>query len=179
MNKEITVQDNELLFAKVKKNATIPSKIDENGWYDIYACLDEESVIIQPHAVKLIPSGIATAFSSKWRLSIGERGSNTKSTLIVMAGKVDSGFRGEIFIALYNGNNYPVEITKAVDKVEFKKPLLFGLLRKGYIKVPYSKAVAQFSIEEVPQLEEKEIIYDELKSIDSIRGTGMLGSSNK
>lgn len=164
------VQENELLFAKARPNAIIPSKREEDGWYDIYACFDEDSMVIQPNTVRLIPTGIASAFNKRWRMSLGERGSNTKGTLIVMAGKVDSGYRGEIFVALYNGNDVPVEITKEVTDV---------VKTEDYISVPYSKAIAQFELNEVPQFVVSEIDYEDLLVIPSERGTGKLGSSNK
>jgi dUTP pyrophosphatase len=173
------VKENELLFAKVRSDAIIPSKREEDGCYDLYACFDEEYIIIPPHTNKLIPTGIASAFTSKYRLAIRERGSNTKSTLITMAGQVDSGYRAEIFVSLYNGNKYTVEITNDVKEVTFQKPILFGIIKKGLIKVPYKKAIAQFAIEEVPKLIVSEIDYEDLKSIKSERGTGALGSSLK
>ena len=165
-----TVKENELLFAKTKENAIIPSKRDEDGCYDIYACFDEEEVEIEPFTNKLIDSGIATAFDKRWRLAIRERGSNSKSGLITMSGQVDSGYRGSIFVSLYNANSVPVIISKNVDVLE---------KTDDYIKVPYSKAIAQFAMEEVPVLKEKEIDYEILKTIASERGVGALGSSGK
>lgn len=44
---------------------------------------------------------------------------------------------------------------------------------------PYSKAICQALILPVPKMNSKEVTYDELKSIASERGMGMLGSSNK
>ena len=67
------IKDNDLYFAKVNPNAIIPSKRDEDGGYDVYACFDEDYMVIQPHETKLIPSGIATAFhhfvANRWRNS--------------------------------------------------------------------------------------------------------------
>jgi dUTP pyrophosphatase len=159
-----------IYFAKVKPNAIIPTKRDEDGCYDIYACLDEDNLIIQPHTVVLIPTGIASVFSSTYRIAFRERGSNTTSNLEVMAGQIDSGYRGEYFVALQNNNNIPVEITKLIDKVE---------KTEDFIRVPYSKAICQFAIEEVPQVHINEITYDELLQFKSERGIGCLGSSNK
>ena len=164
------VKENELLFAKTKQGAIIPTKRDEDGCYDLYACFDGEEIVIEPLTNKLIDSGIATAFDKKWRLAIRERGSNSKSCLITMSGQVDSGYRGSIFVSLYNANKLPVVITKEVTEVE---------KTEDCIKVPYSKAIAQFAMEEVPVLEIEEIDYEVLKTITSERGTGALGSSGK
>ena len=55
-----------IYFAKVKEDAIIPSKREEDGAFDIYACFEEDFMIIAPHETKLIPTGIASAFSSDY-----------------------------------------------------------------------------------------------------------------
>lgn len=160
----------EIKFAKINEDAIIPTKRDEDGCYDIYANFEEEYIAIQPHQIKLIPTGLASACNSGYRMAVRDRGSNTKSGLITVAGQIDSGYRGEWFIALFNINDVPVEITKNVDEV---------IKTEDYIRVPYSKAIAQFALEIVPEACIKEISFDELKEIDSERGVGALGSSGK
>ena len=167
---ELVRNDDKILFAKVKPDAIIPTKREADGCYDVYANFDEEMFVIQPHKVRLVPTGIASAFDKKYRIGIRERGSNTKGTLIVMAGQIDSNFRGEWFVALYNGNDVPVAISKEVTDV---------VKTEDYIQVPYTKAIAQFAVEIVPEVEVKEVTFDDIKAIESDRGFGMLGSSNK
>ena len=162
--------EDKILFAKVRPDAIIPTKREEDGCYDIYSNFDEEMFVIPPHQVKLVPTGIASAFDKKYRIGIRERGSNTKGTLIVMAGQIDSNFRGEWFVALYNGNDIPVAISKEVTDV---------VKTEDYIQVPYTKAIAQFAVEIVPKVEVKEVTFDDIKAIESDRGFGMLGSSGK
>ena len=128
-------------------------------------------MVINPHRVKLIPTGIASAFDKKYRLALRERGSNTKTGLIVMAGQIDSGYRGEIFAALYNSGDYPVTISK--NRSEFQQNTL------NHKYWPYSKAICQAALEEVPVVDIEEITYEELLEMDSDRGTGKLGSSEK
>ena len=97
----------EIIFAKVKENAIIPSKEDENAGFDIYACWDgveKKDKIIKPHTTKLIPTGIASAMTDKYYLNVAERGSTGKIGMKYSAGIIDSGYRGEIFIALTNTN---------------------------------------------------------------------------
>ena len=158
-----------IYFAKTKPNAIIPTKREEDGCYDIYACTDED-ILMPPHSVRLIPTGIASAFDSKYRISIRERGSNAKSTFIVMAGQIDSGFRGEWFVALYNGNDKPAALMNDISTANFDKDVLL---------VSTTKAIAQCAVEKVPNVDIEEISYEELSKITSERGTGMLGSSNK
>lgn len=159
-------------FAKVRPDAKIPTKrVEDMGW-DIYANFAEDWIEIPPHENKLIPTGIASAFSPEWGIVLRERGSTGIRNLKVSAGVMDSGFRNEWFVCLYNGNNVPIYIAKYLDgeqSPENKKAIIY----------PYSKAIAQALVVPVPEVEVKEISYEELQAIPSERGLGMIGSSNK
>ena len=166
------IKDNDLYFAKVNPNAIIPSKRDEDGGYDVYACFDEDYMVIQPHETKLIPSGIATAFSSKWVAIIKERGSNGSKGIAQRCGVIDSGYRNEWFIPLTNTTNKTVTISK------LPKEQLPLMLQEGVV-YPYTKGIAQFIMIEVPKLDTHEVDFDTLKAFKSERGLGALGSSGK
>ena len=167
------IYDDELYFAKVKPNAIIPSKRDEDAAYDIYACFDDDYLVIPPHQTILIPTGIATVFSSKWVALLRERGSNGSKGLAQRAGVIDSGYRGEWFVPLTNTNRVPIVIVKK--GVEL--PLIYE--NSHAILYPYEKGIAQLLMVEVPKLRTKEITYEELLQFNSERGTGALGSSGK
>lgn len=95
-------------FAKVKDNAIIPSKTLENAGYDIYGIFGDNSDknrIIKPHQTKLIPTGIACALPTKYYFQVEERGSTGSKGIKKSAGVIDSGYRGEIFIAITNTTN--------------------------------------------------------------------------
>lgn len=160
-------KDNILYFAKMKDKAIIPSKSDENAGYDIYACVDDD-ILLHPHETKLIPTGIAACVSENYYLQVQERGSTGSKGIKYGAGVIDSGYRGEIFIAITNAND---------------KPLCFAsdpnVYNDNYIVYPLSKAIAQLIVHIVPRMEVKEISYEELSSIPSKRGTGAIGSSGK
>ena len=51
-----------ILFAKTKPMAKIPIKRTEDAGYDIFACFDEEYLIIEPHQTVKVPTGIASCF---------------------------------------------------------------------------------------------------------------------
>ena len=98
----------EIIFAKVKENAIIPSKEEENAGFDIYACWDgveKKDKIIKPHTTKLIPTGIACALPINYYFQVEERGSTGSKGIKKSAGGVDSGYRGEIFVAISNVND--------------------------------------------------------------------------
>lgn len=95
-------------FAKVNEKAIIPSKNVENAGYDIYGIFggnDDENRIVKPHQTKLIPTGIACALPSKYYFQVEERGSTGSKGIKKSAGVIDSGYRGEIFIAITNSTN--------------------------------------------------------------------------
>ena len=64
-----------IYFAKVKPEAIIPSNRVEDGAFDIYACFEEDYMKVEPHETVLVPTGIASAFSSDYVAIIKERGS--------------------------------------------------------------------------------------------------------
>ena len=162
-----------LLFAKVREGAKIPTKRDEDAGRDLYACFDEDYMIIYPHTTALVPTGIATAFSSDYYAQIQERGSTGSKGIKYSSGVIDSGYRGEWFVALTNCNDIPVIIAKDVERAEE----LFSFSKK--IVYPYSKGIAQFVMLPVPKFEEVEVTLEDLQNIKSERGTGALGSSDK
>lgn len=167
--------DNTILFAKVNEEAIIPTKNDEDAGYDIYACFQEDYIIINPFETKIIPTGLASAFSDNYYVQIQERGSTGSKGMKYGAGVIDSGFRGEWKIVLTNTNNKPIIISK-VSEEQLK---LVSLDNDNFIYYPYSKAIAQAIVHNVPKMVVNEISYEDLKNIESKRGVGMLGSSNK
>ena len=193
------VNDNDLMFAKVHPEAIVPTKDDENAGYDIYACFDEDYMIIPAHTTKLIPTGIASALSEKYYLQVHERGSTGSKGMKYSAGVVDASYRGQIFVALSNVNSKDIIISKLDKKELFDKhgvdefdgrAIRYGdgefdyVYEEDYpyyepIIYPYTKAIAQLVVHEVPKMNVQEISYEELKAIPSKRGDGALGSSGK
>ena len=168
------MNNNELIFAKVRPEAIIPTKREEDAGRDLYACFNEEYILINPLETKLIPTGIATAFSPNYYAQIQERGSTGSKGIKYGAGVLDSGYRGEWFVPITNCNTVPLVISK-LSKEDTEK----AAKNHNIIYYPYSKGIAQFVMIEVPKLQEGEVTYEELLEIKSERGTGALGSSNK
>ena len=158
-------------FAKVHPNAIIPSKRLEDGAFDIYACFEEEHIVIKPHETKMIPTGIASVFSSDYVAMLKERGSTGTKGIGQRCGVVDSGYRGQWFCPITNHNDVPLIITKSKDVCDIATDLA--------IVYPYTKAIAQCMMVVVPKLAIEEITYEELLTYESERGIGCLGSSKK
>lgn len=159
-----------IFFAKVREDAIIPSKRYEDGAYDIYANFAEDEIIIKSGEIKMIPTGIASAFSPKYRMILKERGSSGTKGMAVRCGVIDSGYRNEWFVPINNTTNKTIIISKNVTATEVTDEMVL---------YPYSKAVCQADLEIVPNVVVKEITLDELKSMESERGQGCLGSSGK
>lgn len=200
IKEENGLMTNDLVFAKVRPDAIIPTKEEENTGYDIYANFDEDYIIIPPHNTKLIPTGIASALSDKYYLQVHERGSTGSKGMKYGAGVIDSSYRGEIFICLSNINDVEIIISKLsletlIEKyghpsvydedcivIDYNKNEAFLTdTDEEYTAIiyPYKKAIAQLIVHEVPKMNVKEVTYDELLKIPSKRGIGALGSSGK
>lgn len=174
-------KDDEIFFAKMKPNAIIPSKKDEDAGYDVYACFDEDFFVIEPYQTRAIPSGIAAAFSKKYYAQVEERSSMAKIGIKKSGGVMDSGYRGEYLICTYNTRNLPFIISKKTSDELAEEFEIDGKLYKKseVILYPYTKAICQIVLQEIPALNAKEISYDVLKAISSERGAGGFGHSGK
>ncbi|OON96613.1 MAG: dUTP pyrophosphatase [Candidatus Epulonipiscioides saccharophilum] len=162
-----------IYFAKLKEEAKIPAKRPEDAGYDIYACFEEEFILIYPNETKLIPTGIVSAFSPNYVAIIKERGSTGSRGIGQRAGIIDSGYRGEWFIAITNHNNKPLVISKKYDSHTNVIPMDVAII------YPYDKAIAQCLFLELPKMDVCEITYEKILSIESERGDGKIGSTKK
>jgi dUTP pyrophosphatase len=166
------MMNNIIYFSKIKEGAKVPSKRSCDMGYDVYACFEENEIIILAHATKLIPTGIASACSPKYGFILKERGSTGTKGMAQRCGVIDSGYRSEWFIPITNTTNYPLIIYKDMTKIPRELPI-------GTVFYPYEKAICQALLIEVPEVDVQELSYEELQCIESERGIGHLGSSGK
>jgi dUTP pyrophosphatase len=162
------MMNNIIYFAKVNASAVIPTKRKEDAGYDIFPCFLEEEMVINAHTTVMIPTGIASACSPKYGFILKERGSTGTKGMAQRCGVIDSGYRDAWFVPLTNTTNRDIVITKSEDNP-----------RDGRTYYPYSKAICQALLIEVPDVDVNELKYTELLMIDSERGMGALGSSGK
>lgn len=184
-------------FAKIREDAKIPSKRDEDAGFDVYACFDEDYIEIEPHETKIIPTGIASACDKDYCFIIKERGSTGSKGIAVRMGVIDSGYRDGWMVGLTNTTSKSLYISKISkeeivdnackenDAINRLDAFLGGIwpvkdnLLNNMVVYPYEKAIAQALVVPVPHTTIEEVTYEELKSIKSERGTGALGSSGK
>lgn len=168
-----------LYFSKVDSQATVPTKRDEDAGWDVYALIEpreteHEGVVyeqlLEKGKVNFVGTGIASAMSSNYALSFQhERSSVAKNGMIVVAGLVDSGYRSEIKL-MVTPTVKDILITSETSEVEeYEDVILY----------PYSKAISQFTVLLVPDVDVMELPYDDLLSIESERGFGGWGSTGK
>ena len=177
-NKKNTKNLPTVYFAKVRPSAVIPSKRDEDAGYDIYANLEPRTVegeevyemYLPVNKTTLVPTGIAMALPKTHYCNLKhERGSTGKIGMSVLSGVIDSGYRGELFIAITPLHKDILITSKVTETEEYDNGYLY----------PYSKAICQATIELVPQVNIKEITFEELQSMKSERMDTKLGQSGK
>ena len=163
-----------LYWAKVKEDAIIPTKRDEDAGYDLYPCFEEDYLEIKPLHTRLVPLGIATAFDASYVMILKERGSTGTKGIAQRSGVIDSGYRGEYMAPVTNVNDKPICIIKEAALESWRKQK-----KEEYIIYPYEKALCQGVLLQMPQLESEELSYEELQKMESKRMSGLLGSSGK
>ena len=135
---------------RLKQNATIPTKANlTDAGFDLYVCTEKE-IILNPKESKLIPTGIAMALPRNHAGLIWDRSSMGVKGIHRFAGVVDSGYRGEIKVCLYNSNDRPYTINSG-------------------------DRIAQILIQKVDNFYLREVV--DLNETD--RGSGGFGSSGK
>ncbi len=95
---------------KLNNNANISRATEGSAGLDL-SCL--ETLIIDPQTTLLVPTGIAVAIPSGFVGKVYIRSSLAVKmgiTLVNSVGVIDSDYRGEIKIALYNISPHPVNI---------------------------------------------------------------------
>jgi dUTP pyrophosphatase len=115
MDPQTLVVDN-VINIKVKllsADAKLPTKetrdIPDAAW-DLYST---ENTTIPGSGKLAVKTGIALAIPEGWYGNIRNRSGNAiKTPLMVDAGIIDPGYRGEIMVVLVNMNDFPFPITK-------------------------------------------------------------------
>ena len=97
-----------VLVKKLNSLAKLPSyKTDGASGMDLMACI-EKPISLEPGKSCLIPTGLSVAFSEKYEIRIRPRsGLAAKNNISVLntPGTIDSDYRGELKIILFNHSN--------------------------------------------------------------------------
>ena len=97
-----------VLVKKLNSLAKLPSyKTDGASGMDLMACI-EKPISLEPGKSCLIPTGLSVAFPEKYEIQIRPRsGLAAKNSISVLntPGTIDSDYRGELKIILFNHSN--------------------------------------------------------------------------
>ncbi len=161
---------------KLREGAKIPTKREEDAAYDIYGIFEENFKILMQGEVSLIPTGIAVEIPKNWVLYFAERGSTGSKGIAKRCGVIDSGYRGEVFVAINNTSDKPVIFAKSNDTQLDDFLSNKNMLKKDVTIYPQSKGIAQAMLLYTPHIEPE--VVSELDET-SKRRDGALGSSGK
>lgn len=113
---------NKLPVKKLNDKAILPKRANQtDAGYDLYSIEDCE---INPHERKMIHTGISMAIPNNYVGLIWPRsGLAVKHGIDVLAGVVDSGYRGEICVILQNHDNevYKISAGDRIAQMLFQK----------------------------------------------------------
>ena len=142
-----------ILIKKTSKEVITPKyKTDGSSGVDLSAFLDKE-VVIKPNSSELIPTGLQVAIPEEFEIQIRPRsGLAAKESIGVLnsPGTIDSDYRGELKIILFNHSN------------------------KDFI-INNGDRIAQMVLVPILKME-----FEEVDSLpDTIRGQGGFGSTGK
>ena len=97
----------------LREGAKVPMRATEGAaGYDLCACI-ENDVILKPHEIKIIPTGISVMAEKNTAVMIYARsGLSTKHGISLAngVGVVDSDYRGEVGVALINNGTEDFKI---------------------------------------------------------------------
>ena len=142
-----------ILIKKTSKKVITPKyKTDGSSGVDLSAFLDKE-VVIKPNSSDLIPTGLQVAIPEEFEIQIRPRsGLAAKESIGVLnsPGTIDSDYRGELKIILFNHGN------------------------KDFI-INNGDRIAQMVLVPILKME-----FEEVDSLpDTVRGQGGFGSTGK
>lgn len=123
-------------FKKLNEKAVVPTYGTEySAGADLYACIEEPSVVIEPGETVLIPTGLAMEIPEGFAGLIYARSGLATKRGIAPANKVsviDSDYRGEIRIPLHNHSALPVtiDVAERIAQIIFT-PYLRGIFEES------------------------------------------------
>lgn len=157
-----------LYFYKENEKAILPSKREEDAGYDVYMIPSDKDIIIEKGQTLLLDTGLKSAFDKDYVLLGRERGSTGIKGMRFGAGVIDSGYRGNIMIPINNTSDRPICLTHDNRTSDV-----------NMICYPQNKAIGQLLLVPVIHADITELTKEQYDSLESKRGQGAFGSSNK
>ncbi|WP_249669594.1 dUTP diphosphatase [Bacillus altitudinis] len=163
---------------RLSADATTPTYAHStDACFDLYASAD---VIIEPGEMEIVHTGLAFEIPEGCEMQIRPRsGITLKTPLQVQLGTVDSGYRGDVSVLIYNSESEKDEYCRHIHDIRGERTTTRGQyyaqkgIRVGTYIVRKGDRIAQALIQPVKQVSFTEV--EELSSSD--RGAGGFGSS--
>jgi len=157
----------DIKIKKLSKSAITPSRANDwDAGYDLYAAHD---MVIGPMEKLVVPTGISIEIPRGYYGRLAPRsGLAVKNSIDVLAGVIDSGYRGEIGVVLINLNLPEILFNRNKKSTAYESA--FGSRNK--FSISKGDRIAQLIIEKC-----HEIQWVETELSDSERGEGGYGSS--
>ena len=146
-----------LYFYKENENAILPSKREEDAGFDVYMIPSNKDIIIEKGETLLLDVLLGR-----------ERGSTGIKGMRFGAGVIDSGYRGNIMIPINNTSDKPICLTHDNRTSD-----------GNMICYPQNKAIGQLLLVPVIHADIIELTKEQYDCLESERGQGAFGSSNK
>lgn len=93
-------------------SATAP--VRQSEWasgYDLHALVPSEFQYINPHSWSVVSTGVSVEIPNGWEAQVRPRSSMTLAGLIMPLGTIDSDYRGEVKVMIYNTGNQPYRLS--------------------------------------------------------------------
>jgi dUTP pyrophosphatase len=99
----------EVRYTKITPDAKTPERAyGDDAGYDLYVA---KNVTIPPNEFVDIPTYVAVQLASEtWGLLTGRSSTTRRRGLLVNQGVIDPGYRGELFVGVWNLTDQPVEV---------------------------------------------------------------------
>ena len=101
---------NAIEFQKLSADATLPTRAyPDDAGLDLYA---SEDGVLAPSEGKVFSTGIAVAVPPQHVGMVVDRSSMAKKGIKTVGGIIDSGYRGELKVLLWNLSKEPLRVTR-------------------------------------------------------------------
>ena len=141
----------EIKCFKVSPLAILPGRAHsgffEDAAFDLFG---SENILLQPNERRMVDTQLAFIIPDGFWIKLRERSGLANKGIHVLGGVIDSGYTGSVRVILYNSD---------------KEPLL----------IPYGKACAQFTVEQLNKATIKQITLDGFHEETKVRERGCKG----
>lgn len=160
-------------FIKLSDQAIAPTNNYGDAGYDLYSV---EDYTLKPMERKLFKTDISMAIPSDYFGRIVDRSGNAlKKGLHVVAGVVDSIYRGEVGVVLVNLNYGEVPIDLDIQKIQSGKQTNFSEMQGQNVEIKKGDRIAQIIFQKYADV----TFYETVELPDSSRGEKGFGSSGE